>query len=149
MTLTVNQCLKLWGPVVYHWVIIMMSWRNRKAKTTLENQAQGCFFILWYKSRNNWFTEEKKSGQALKLWFKRKMKLQVPTDLPRAKEVCREQALRGFLTAPRNMLFLWWSSVSTVDFLFLIWNLQTVFHPRLLVSFQFRWLTAAEKYPTF
>lgn len=55
----------------------------------------------------------------------------------------REQGL------PCNMLFLWWSSVFPKDFLFLIWNLQTVLHLRLMVHFHVRWLTAAEKYPTF
>lgn len=120
------------------WVKIIMSWSSRKSTVTVNHQAQGYIFLLRFKEdraglrgqreekQSDWDSREK--FNSTQIW--------VSTELPRAAELHREQELCAFLPAPRNMRFLWWSSVSPKDFLFPILNLQTVSYPRLML----RWL---------
>lgn len=141
-----NQCLKLWGPVIYYQVVIVMSWRGRKHRITVNNQARGFSFILWSTGKKNRFTMTQ-SREVVWLRFERKMNFLFKSSYPQnclEQESSAEWTLGGFLPAPHNVLFLWWSSTPE-DFLFLILNLQTVSHSRFMVIFQIRWLTIWEK----
>ena len=107
---------------------------EKSQHVTKHKAASSCYCI---KGERKWFTGTK-SGEAVRDLREKFNSIQIraPTELPRATELCREPALRGFLPAPPcNMLFLWWSSE---DFLFLISNLWTAYHRRLMVSFQVR-----------
>ena len=94
MTWMAESRLKLWGPVVHC---------NNHVLEERDNPAQVCFFILRLKGRRNWFTGTKKVDKQSEWnvgekWIS--LQIWVPTESPRARELCRERALRGFLPAP-------------------------------------------------